>query len=80
MRRPNHDLSSSSRRLARLANEFDGQVREVAEFWKDDVGRGFLGRHAAGVAGQLQLLVAELAVAVEEFEAIARQLQDNEQL
>lgn len=76
MQRINHDLAGITQRIAKLADEFDFSLAEIAEIWKDDVGRSFLQQYTANVNPQLNQLVSELSVTIEEFENIAKQLQD----
>lgn len=80
MRRISHDLAGISQRINKLGDQLDYEVRTVSEFWKDDVGRSFMQQHIHEVTPQMRLMVAELAAAVEEFESIARQLQDPDHL
>ena len=80
MRRISHDLAGISQRINKLGDQLDDEVRTVSEFWRDDVGRSFIQQHLRDVTPQLRLMVAELATALEEFESIARQLQDPDQM
>ncbi len=76
MQRINHDLAGITQRIAKLGDEFELNLGEIAEVWKDDVGRSFLQQHTSNVNPQINQLVSELSVAIEEFENIAKQLQD----
>lgn len=80
MRRISHDLAGVSQRINKLSNQLDYEVRAVTEVWRDDVGRSFIQQHINDVASQLRLLVAELATTMQEYESIARQLQDPDQV
>lgn len=76
MQRINHDLAGITQRIAKLGDEFELNLGEIAEVWKDDVGRSFLQQNTSNVNPQINQLVSELSVAIEEFENIAKQLQD----
>lgn len=76
MQRINHDLAGSTQRIAKLGDRMEGDVLEIAEVWRDDVGRSFLQQHTSEVGAQINQLVSELAVAMELFEGISKQLQD----
>ncbi|MFO0941671.1 MAG: hypothetical protein U0930_13015 [Pirellulales bacterium] len=76
MQRINHDLAGITQRIAKLGDEFEFSLGEIAEIWKDDVGRSFLQQNTSNVGPQLNQLVSELSVAIEDFENIAKQLQD----
>jgi uncharacterized protein YukE len=76
MQRINHDLAGITQRIAKLGDEFEMNLGEIVEIWKDDVGRSFLQQNTSNVNPQLNQLVSELSVAIEEFENIAKQLQD----
>jgi len=78
MRRISHDLAGLSQRINKLSDQLDSEVRTVTEVWRDDVGRSFIQQHIHEVPPQLRLLVADLNSVIEEFESIARQLQDPE--
>lgn len=72
----NHDLAGITQRIAKLADEFEFSLGEIAQVWKDEVGRSFLQQNTSNVNPQINQLVSELSVAIEEFENIAKQLQD----
>jgi uncharacterized protein YukE len=76
MQRINHDLAGSTQRIAKLGDRFDANIAEITEVWRDDVGRSFLQQHTSEVCAQINQLVSELAVAIELFEGISKQLQD----
>ena len=76
MKRINHDLAGITQRIAKLADQFEMNVGLIKEVWKDDVGRGFIQQHTSEVSPQINQLVSELAVTIEQFENIAKQLQD----
>lgn len=76
MQRINHDLAGITQRLAKLSDMFELSVQSIQEVWKDDVGRGYIQQNTSNVAPQINQLVSELAVTIEEFESIAKQVQD----
>jgi uncharacterized protein YukE len=76
MQRINHDLAGITQRIAKLADKFELSVQVIGELWKDDVGRSYLQQNTSDVSPQINQLVSELAVTIEEFESIAKQLQD----
>lgn len=76
MQRINHDLAGITQRIAKLADQFEMNVGLIKDVWKDDVGRGFLQQHTSEISPQINQLVSELAVTIEQFENIAKQLQD----
>lgn len=76
MQRINHDLAGITQRIAKLADQFETNVGLIKDVWKDDVGRGFLQQHTSEISPQINQLVSELAVTIEQFESIAKQLQD----
>ncbi len=76
MQRINHDLAGITQRIAKLADQFEVNVGLIKDVWKDDVGRGFIQQHTSEISPQINQLVSELAVTIEQFESIAKQLQD----
>ncbi len=76
MQRINHDLAGITQRIAKLADQFETNVGLIKDVWKDDVGRGFIQQHTSEISPQINQLVSELAVTIEQFESIAKQLQD----
>jgi hypothetical protein len=76
MQRINHDLAGITQRIAKLADQFEMNAGLIKDVWKDDVGRGFLQQHTSEIPPQINQLVSELAVTIEQFENIAKQLQD----
>ena len=76
MQRINHDLAGITQRIAKLADQFETNVGLIKDAWKDDVGRGFIQQHTSEISPQINQLVSELAVTIEQFESIAKQLQD----
>lgn len=76
MQRINHDLAGITQRIAKLADQFEMNVGLIKDVWKDDVGRGFIQQHTSEISPQINQLVSELAVTIEQFESIAKQLQD----
>lgn len=76
MQRINHDLAGITQRIAKLADKFEMNVGLIKDVWKDDVGRGFIQQHTSEISPQINQLVSELAVTIEQFESIAKQLQD----
>jgi uncharacterized protein YukE len=76
VQRINHDLAGITQRIAKLADKFEVSVQSISELWKDDVGRAYLQHSTSNVAPQINQLVSELAVTIEEFESIAKQIQD----
>ncbi len=76
MQRINHDLAGITQRIAKLADQFELNVGLIKDVWKDDVGRGFIQQHTSEISPQINQLVSELAVTIEQFENIAKQLQD----
>lgn len=76
MQRINHDLAGITQRIAKLADKFELSVQVIGDLWKDDVGRSYLQQNTSNVGSQINQLVSELAVTIEEFESIAKQLQD----
>lgn len=78
MKHISHDLASCCNRLTRMSNLLDARSQALTEGWKDQVGRGFVQHHITPIAPQLNLLISELAVAIEQFECIAKQLQDQD--
>lgn len=76
MQRINHDLAGITQRIAKLADQFELNVGLIKDVWKDDIGRGFIQQHTSEISPQINQLVSELAVTIEQFENIAKQLQD----
>lgn len=76
MKHISHDLTGCCNRLTRMNNLLDDRTQALSEGWKDQVGRGFVQHHLAPAVPQINLLISELSVAIEQFEGIARQLQD----
>ena len=80
MQRISHDLPGITQRLSKLGDQFEADVQETREIWKDDVGRAFLQQHTAEVAPAINQLVSALTQAIELFEGIAKQLQDPDRV
>jgi hypothetical protein len=76
VQRINHDLAGITQRIAKLADRFETSVQTLSEHWKDEIGRSFIQQNTSNVGPQINLLVSELAVTIEEFESIAKQVQD----
>lgn len=76
MQRIHHDLAGITQRIAKLTDHFESSTQAIREIWKDDIGRAYLQQNTNHVAPQINLLVSELAMTIEEFEGIAKQVQD----
>lgn len=76
MQRINHDLTGIAQRLTKLSDKLEVSVQVIEDLWKDDVGRAFLQQNISNIAPQINQLASELAVTIEEFENIAKQIQD----
>jgi hypothetical protein len=71
-----HNLASLTQRIAKLRDGLEEETSQIAELWRDEVGRTFLRQQVSEVTPQINQLVSELSVAIEEFESIAKQLRD----
>ena len=78
MQRINHDLAGITQRIAKLSDQFEFRVGEVKEVWRDEVGRNYFQQQLSEIGPQINQLVSELAVTIEMFENIAKQLKDPE--
>ncbi len=78
MHRISHDLPGVTQRLAKLADEFEEQMKETLEHWRDDKGRAFMQKHTSEVRPCIGQVVAEMTQTVELFEQIASRLRDRD--
>lgn len=76
MRRISHDLPGSTQRLAKLRDTLSAAAAETELVWRDNKGRQFFQQHIAHVAPTLSGLVSSLTQAIEQFEDIAKKVQD----
>jgi hypothetical protein len=76
MRRISHDLPGVSQRIAKLRDNLGEAARETELEWRDEKGAQFFQQHISHVGPALSGLVSSLAVAIEQFEDIAKKVQD----
>lgn len=76
MKRISHDLPGVGQRLARLRDALQASAEETAQVWQDDKGEQFFRQYIAHVAPALSGLVTSLSQTIEQFEDIAKRVQD----
>ncbi len=76
MRRISHDLPGVAQRLAKLRDTLSVAVSETEQVWRDDKGQQFFQQHISHVAPTISGLVSSLTQMIEQFENIAKQVQD----
>lgn len=78
MRRISHDLAGITQRIAKLRDGLTQNSEETQLVWRDDKARQFFQQHLADVAPTLSGLVSSLTRTIEQFEEIAKKVQDHE--
>jgi hypothetical protein len=76
MRRVSHDLPGVSQRIAKLRDNLNAAAAETKLAWRDEKGAQFFQQHISHVAPALSGLVSSLALGIEQFEDIAKKVQD----
>lgn len=79
MRRISHDLAGITQRIAKLRDGLTQNSEETQLVWRDDKARQFFQQHLAEVAPTLSGLVSSLTRTIEQFEDIAKKVQDHEE-
>jgi len=79
MRRISHDLPGITQRIAKLRDVLAQNTVETQQVWRDDKARQFFQQHLAEVAPTLSGLVSNLTRTIEQFEDIAKKVQDPDQ-
>jgi len=76
MRRISHDLPGVSQRIAKLRDNLSAAASQTELEWRDEKGAQFFQQQISHVAPALSGLVSSLALAIEQFEDIAKKVQD----
>ncbi len=76
MRRISHDLPGIAQRIAKLRDGLIQNMDETQQAWRDTKSRQFFQQHMSEVAPTLSGLVSSLARTIEQFEDIARKVDD----
>ncbi|GAB5406484.1 MAG: hypothetical protein Aurels2KO_47150 [Aureliella sp.] len=76
MRRPSHDLPGCSQRIQRLTAQLHETVRETTEVWKDKRAVQFVREHIDDVQPAVNQVSVMVTKMTEEFERIAKSLDD----
>lgn len=80
MRRISHDLPGVAQRLAKIRDTLSVAVAETEQVWRDDKGQQFFQQHISHVAPTISGLVSSLTQMIEQFENIAKQVQDPDEV
>ncbi len=76
MRRISHDLPGVAQRLAKMRDTLSVATAETEQVWRDDKGQQFFQQHVSHVPPTVSGLVSSLTQLIEQFERIAKQVQD----
>ncbi len=79
MRRISHDLPGVAQRLAKMRDTLSVAVVETEQIWRDDKGQQFFRQHISHTAPTISGLVSSLTQMIEQFENIAKQVQDPDE-
>lgn len=76
MRRISHDLPGVAHRIAKLRDGFSQNMAETQRVWCDEKSRQFFQQHLSEVVPTLSGLAASLTRSIEQFEDIAKKVED----
>ena len=76
MKRARHDLPGVTGRIAKLANEFELEIHEASQVWKDSQGQSFLRQHTSDIKPTINQLSTGLTQVIELVDKIGAQLKD----
>lgn len=76
MRRISHDLPGVAQRIAKLRDVLSRNMEETQQVWRDEKSRQFFQQHLSEVAPTLSGLVSSLTRTIEQFEDIAKKVED----
>ena len=76
LKRISHDLGGTTKRIAKLRDEFSVAITDISESWKDEKWRSFLQKHTTEIGPTFNQLVSTLSTAIELFESIAKKVKD----
>lgn len=76
MRRISHDLPGVTSRIAKLSGEYETQIRETQEVWRDAKAQNFFQEQTTEIAPTISQLVATMTQTCELFEEISKRVMD----
>ena len=76
MRRISHDLPGVTSRISKLAGNYENQIRETQEVWRDAKAQSFFQEQTTEIPPTISQLVSTMTQACELFEEISKRVMD----